>query len=150
MASRADPQIAVMVKILEDIVKFYHFFVQCHCNIFFFLGFSKHRGYFIFFPVDLLLLLSCFSRVWLCATPQTAAHQAPPSLGFSRQEHWSGLPFPSPSSWPSRDPKTAMPYKKAFSFLSWIQSEHWGNLIWELHCPACNILGGASGKEPAC
>ena len=29
-------------------------------------------------------------------TPQTAAHQAPPSLGFSRQEHWSGLPFPSP------------------------------------------------------
>ena len=44
----------------------------------------------------LLLLLSHFSRVRLCATPQTAAHQAPPSLGFSRQEHWSGLPFPSP------------------------------------------------------
>ena len=44
----------------------------------------------------LLLLLSCFSRVRLCATPETAAHQAPPSLGFSRQEHWSGLPFPSP------------------------------------------------------
>ena len=39
----------------------------------------------------LLLLLSHFSRVWLCATPKTAAHQAPPSLGFSRQEHWSGL-----------------------------------------------------------
>ena len=44
----------------------------------------------------LLLLLSHFSRVWLCETPQTAAHQAPPSLEFSRQEHWSGLPFPSP------------------------------------------------------
>ena len=44
-----------------------------------------------------LLLLPCrFSRVRLCATPETAAHQAPPSLGFSRQEHWSGLPFPSP------------------------------------------------------
>ena len=43
-----------------------------------------------------LLLLSRFSHVRLCATPQTAAHQAPPSLGFSRQEHWSGLPFPSP------------------------------------------------------
>ena len=43
-----------------------------------------------------LLLLSYFSHVWLCVTPQTAAHQAPPSLGFSRQEHWSGLPFPSP------------------------------------------------------
>ena len=44
----------------------------------------------------LLLLLSRFSRVRLCATPQTAVHQALPSLGFSRQEHWSGLPFPSP------------------------------------------------------
>ena len=44
----------------------------------------------------LLLLLSCFSHVRLCATPETAAHQAPPSLGFSRQEHWSGLPFPAP------------------------------------------------------
>jgi len=44
----------------------------------------------------MLLLLSRFSRVQLCMTPQTAAHQAPPSLGFSRQEHWSGLPFPSP------------------------------------------------------
>ena len=44
----------------------------------------------------LLPLLSHFSRVQLCATPRTAAHQAPPSLGFSRQEHWSGLPFPSP------------------------------------------------------
>ena len=44
----------------------------------------------------LLLLLSCFSRVRLCAAPEMAAHQAPPSLGFSRQEHWSGLPFPSP------------------------------------------------------
>ena len=41
----------------------------------------------------LLLLLSHLSHVRLCATPQTAAQQAPPSLGFSRQEHWSGLPF---------------------------------------------------------
>ena len=46
--------------------------------------------------VLLLLLLSRFSRVQLCATPLMAAHQAPPSLGFSRQENWSGLPFPSP------------------------------------------------------
>ena len=44
----------------------------------------------------LLLLLRRFRRVRLCATPQTAAHQAPPSLGFLRQEHSSGLPFPSP------------------------------------------------------
>ena len=38
-----------------------------------------------------------FSRVWLLATPWTAAHQAPPSMGFSRQEYWSGLPLPSPT-----------------------------------------------------
>ena len=44
----------------------------------------------------LLLLLSRCSCVQLCATPQTAAHQAPPYLGFSRQELWSGLPFPCP------------------------------------------------------
>ena len=46
---------------------------------------------------SMLLLLSCFSHVWLCATPQTAAHQASLSTGFSRQESWSGLPFPSPN-----------------------------------------------------
>ena len=36
------------------------------------------------------------SRVWLFATPWTVAYQAPPSMGFSKQEYWSGLPFPSP------------------------------------------------------
>ena len=43
-----------------------------------------------------LLLLNSFSGVRLCAIPETAAHQTLSSLGFSRQEHWSGLPFPSP------------------------------------------------------
>ena len=42
------------------------------------------------------VLLSRFSRVRLCATPYIAAHQVPQSLGFSRQEHWSGRPFPPP------------------------------------------------------
>ena len=36
------------------------------------------------------------SRAWFLATPWTAAHQAPPSMGFSRQEYWSGVPLPSP------------------------------------------------------
>ena len=35
------------------------------------------------------------SRVWLLETPWSAAHQAPPSIGFSRQEYWSGVPLPS-------------------------------------------------------
>ena len=46
-------------------------------------------------------LLQCMklkseSYVWLFVTPWTAAHQAPPSMGFSRQEYWNGLPLPSP------------------------------------------------------
>ena len=49
-----------------------------------------------FISLLLLLLLSHFSRVRPCATPETAAHQAPLSLGFSGQEYWSGLPLPSP------------------------------------------------------
>ena len=36
------------------------------------------------------------SHAWLLATPWTAAYQAPPSMGFSRQEYWSGVPLPSP------------------------------------------------------
>ena len=44
------------------------------------------------------------SRVQLSATPWAIAYQAPPSMGFSRQEYWSGLPFPSPGDLP--DPET--------------------------------------------
>ena len=51
-----------------------------------------------FIPLLLLLLLSRFIRVRLCATPWTAAYQVPPSMGFSRQEYWSGLPLPSPQT----------------------------------------------------
>ena len=42
------------------------------------------------------LKVKSLSRVWHFATPWTAAHQAPPSMGFSRQEYWSGVPSPSP------------------------------------------------------
>ena len=41
------------------------------------------------------------SHVQLFATPWTIAYQAPPSMGFSRQEYWSGLPFPSPGDVPN-------------------------------------------------
>ena len=57
---------------------------------------TQIKEYFFKKLLMLLLLLSCFSHVQLCETPQMAAHQAPLSLGFSRQEHWSELPFPSP------------------------------------------------------
>ena len=44
--------------------------------------------------------MKSLSRVRLFATPWTVAHQALPSMGFSRQEYWSGLPFPSPGDLP--------------------------------------------------
>ena len=47
-----------------------------------------------------LVMVKSLSRVRLFATPWTVAYQAPPSMGFSRQEYWSGLPFPSPGDLP--------------------------------------------------
>ena len=44
--------------------------------------------------------MKLLSHVRLFATPWTVAYQAPPSMGFSRQEYWSGLPFPSPGDLP--------------------------------------------------
>ena len=45
--------------------------------------------------------MKSLSHAWLFVTPWTVAHQAPPSMGFSRQEYWSGLPFPSPGEIPN-------------------------------------------------
>ena len=72
---------------LNDKLFFYQMYSSC----------QKFSTFLVTYLFMLLLLLSCFSCVRLCVTPQTAAHQAPLSLGFSRQEHWSGLPFPSPN-----------------------------------------------------
>ena len=47
-----------------------------------------------------IIMLSCFSRVQLCATPWTVTHQAFLSMGFSRPEYWSVLPSPPPGDLP--------------------------------------------------
>ena len=57
-------------------------------------------------------LLNC---VQLFATPWTVAHQAPLSMGFSRQEYWSGLPFPSPGDLPHPGIKPKCPALQADS-----------------------------------
>ena len=49
------------------------------------------------------------SHVWLFAIPGTVAHQAPLFMGFPRQEHWSGLPFPPPGALPDPATETASP-----------------------------------------
>ena len=61
-------------------------------------------------PVVKVTLLS---RVGLFATLWTVAHQAPPSMGFSRQEYWSGLPFPSPRDLPDSGNETGSPALQA-------------------------------------
>ena len=53
------------------------------------------------------------SHVWLFAIPWTVAHQAPLSMGFSRQEHWSGLSFPSPEDLPDPWIKPTSPVSPA-------------------------------------
>ena len=58
------------------------------------------------------------SRVRLFVTPWTVAHQAPPSMGFSRQEYWSGLPFPSPGDLPDPGIKPRSPTLQAGALAS--------------------------------
>ena len=58
------------------------------------------------------------SRVWLFATPWTAAHQAPQSMEFSRQEYWSGLPFPFPGDLPNPGIEPRSPALQADTLLS--------------------------------
>ena len=58
------------------------------------------------------------SHVRLFATPGTVAHQAPLSMGFPRQEYWSGLPFPSPGNLPDLRIEPESPALQADSLLS--------------------------------
>ena len=62
------------------------------------------------------------SRVWLLATPWTAAYQALPSMGFSGQQYWSGVPLPSPTIWPTKP-------KSKYWFLFFREKFRW-LLIW--------------------
>ena len=58
------------------------------------------------------------SRVRLSATPWTVAYQVPPSMGFSRQEYWSGVPFPSPGDLPNPGIKPGSPAFQADALTS--------------------------------
>ena len=70
------------------------------------------------------------SRVWLFVTPWTVAYQASPSMGFSRQEYWSGLPFPSPGdlSDPGIEPRS--PTLEADALTSEPPVDH--NKLWKI------------------
>ena len=61
-------------------------------------------------------------------TPWIAAHQAPLSMGFSRQEHWSGLPFPSPGDLPNPGVKPGSPALQADSLATELQEKLRGSI----------------------
>ena len=69
--------------------------------------------FFFFLPLSQPLWVMLLSRVWLLVTPCTVARQAPLSMGFSRQEYWSGLPFPSPGDFPDPGIKPRSPALQA-------------------------------------
>ena len=87
---------------------------------------STHR-----LPViwDMCVCAKSFSRVQLCVTPWTVAVQAPLSMGFSRQEYWSGLPCSPPWDLPNPVIKPASPATPAFQADSSPLS-HRGSSIW--------------------
>ena len=65
------------------------------------------------------------SRVQLFVTPRTVAHQAPPSMGFSRQDYWSGLPFPPPGDLPDPETELASPVSPALAGRFFTTSATW-------------------------
>ena len=92
------------------------------------------------------------SRIWLLATSWTAAHQAPLSIGFSRQEYWSGVPSPSPLGWSFNDvqieawgPDFSVPVSTGIDYGAaprrectprWGDPSHWRMIPWEGLCEA--------------
>ena len=76
--------------------------------------------------------LSCFSHVWLFVTLWTVAHQAPLSMGFFRQEYWSGLPCPPQGDLPNSGIKPASPAAPAPHADS-LPLSHQGIVLWKLN-----------------
>ena len=79
------------------------------------------------------------SRVRLFATPWTVAYQAPPSVGFSRQECWSGLPFPSPGDLPDPGIKPWSPALQADALPSKPPGSHRGNIFAKVRISRMNL-----------
>ena len=91
------------------------------------------------------------SRVRLFVTPWTVAHQAPPSMEFSRQEYWSGLPFPSPGDLPDPGIEPRSPALQADTLASEPPGKHltrWGNIQFLSEKSACEWVPEEIPKRP--
>ena len=104
--------------------------------------------------------MKSLSRVQLFVTPWTVAHQAPPSMGFSRQEYWSGLPFPSPGESSQPRDRSQVSHiagrcfnlwatKEALRILEWVSFPSLGDLPNLGIEPVSPVLaGGSSMADP--
>ena len=125
--------------------------LHCRIKTYYKLNGLKQHKFTVFVHAQ---LLSC---VWLSATPWTVAHQAPLSMGFSRQEYWSGFPFPFPGDLPDPGIKptssalsggffTTVPPEKPHKFImsQFCGSEAWAQHAWVLcsgfHCPEIKVF----------
>ena len=82
--------------------------------------------------------MKSLSRVRLFATPWTVAYQAPPSMGFSRQGYWSGLPFPSPGDLPDSGIEPGFPAFQAEALTS--EPPGKPNILTDIVCLTYSII----------
>ena len=91
-----------------------------------------------------ITLLACevklLNRVQLIVTQWTVAYQAPPSLGFSKQEYWSGLPFPSPGESSQARARTQVSCIAGGCFTIWATREAHLRVNWVQSCSSLSIL----------
>ena len=83
------------------------------------------------------------SRVRLLATPWTVAYQAPPSMGFSRQEYWSGVPLPSPL----RRPSSFLSFSSEFMSVLSLSMLQWCPILCVAHQSGFSAHGDSPGKN---
>ena len=88
-----------------------------------------------------MCVLSCFSHIWLFATPQTVACQAPLSMAFSRQEYWSGLPCPPPGHFlnPGVEPRSPAWQVDSLPLVA-LGKPSLSSLFWNLSCEIISPL----------
>ena len=94
----------------------------------------------------LVSYVKLLSHIRLFATPWTVAHQAPLSMGFSRQEYWSGLPFPSPGNLPYPGIEPRSPALRADS----LPTEPQGKPVYLTSCGSGLLSNGSSVHPTLC
>ena len=105
-----------LLALFSPIFKFiFHFFYWFffHCSYFVIFKSSFYSEFSLYIVMKVKVKVKLLSRVGLFVTLWTVTHQAPQSMGFSRQEYWSGVPFPSPGDLPDPGIKPRSPALEA-------------------------------------